>query len=74
MKTINLQHKIQVKIENKISKYAFIRQNILNKMNFFFKPQKSSNAKKYTTTFIWYVPSMPIEGREDDFSIKEYLI
>jgi hypothetical protein len=37
MKTINLHHKIHVKIENKISKDAFIRQNILNKMNFFFQ-------------------------------------
>ena len=34
MKTINLQHKIQVKIGNKISKDDLIRQNILNKINF----------------------------------------
>ena len=40
MKTINLQHKIQVKIENKVSKDAFIRQNILNKI------KKNSNPRQ----------------------------
>ena len=70
MKTINLQHKIQVKIENKILKDAFIRQNILNKMNFFSNPRQPpipGIIHRYSNVFI---PVMPIVSKEKLNSYK----
>ena len=69
MKTINLQHKIQVKIENKISKDAFIRQNIWNKMKFFSNPRQLTIPRNIHPHSFGLCPlRMPVEGREDDFS------
>ena len=55
MKTINLQHKIQVKVENKISKDASIRQNILNKMNLFSNLKQLPIPRNEQPTHVYLV-------------------
>ena len=62
MKTINLQHKIQVKIENKISKYAFIRQNMLNKMIFFSNPRQPPIPRNAHPHSFGVYPICPLYG------------
>ena len=67
MKTINLQHKIQVKIENKISKDAFIRQNIFNKVNFFSNPRQHPLPRNMHPHSYGEYPVCPLRAQKTIF-------
>ena len=74
MKTINLQHKIQVKIENKISKDAFIRQNILNKMNFFSNPRQLPIPRNIHPHSFGLYPVCPLRAEKTIFHKRVFYL